>query len=167
MNKLVIRPAEARDRADIRRVEERAFGQSGEADLVERLVADGDVVLELVAEVDGTIAGHVLFSRLLVMEDSGTSFPALALAPVAVDPDRQGSGVGSALIREGHARLEAQGESLSVVLGEPAYYGRFGYASDRAAGFICDYQGPYLQALAWGKAPATDRLVYASAFGAL
>jgi putative acetyltransferase len=167
VNAPAVRKAEIRDREAIRQVEERAFGQPGEADLVERLVADGDSVLELVAEIDGVIVGHVLFSRLGIVSGSDETFPAVALAPVAVEPDTQGTGVGSALIREAHARLEASGESLSVVLGEPDYYARFGYSQQSAVGYECEYQGPYLQALAWRDAPSTGRLVYASAFGAL
>jgi putative acetyltransferase len=51
------------------------------------------------------------------------------------------------------------------VLGDPAYYGRFGYSRARAAKFESEYQSEALQALAWGEAPETGRLVYASAFG--
>lgn len=163
---LVIRPAEPADRAGIREVELQAFGQPAEADLVEALVADGDTVLELVAAQEGEIVGHILFSRLFV-EDDGGRFPAVALAPLAVRPKRQDSGIGTALIEHAHALLRQSGESLSVVLGEPAYYGRFGYAHERAAGFASDYQCEALQALAWGEAPATGRLVYARAFSDL
>ncbi|MFU0504240.1 GNAT family N-acetyltransferase [Pseudaminobacter sp. NGMCC 1.201702] len=166
MNGVTIRQAEASDRAGIRRVEERAFGQVFEADLVEQLVADGDTVLELVAERDGSIVGHVLFSRLGI-EAGDARFEAVALAPLAVDPDFHSQGIGSALVETAHARLKADGERLSVVLGDPAYYGRFGYAHAQAAGFESDYQGEALQALAWGEAPTTGLLVYARAFLAL
>ena len=60
-------------------------------------------------------------------------FPAVALAPLAVEPAFHGSGIGGALIREAHIRLQDAGETLSVVLGDPAYYGRFGYTHARAA----------------------------------
>jgi putative acetyltransferase len=162
----MIRPASAGDRAAIHALVERAFGQPLEADLVDRLAADGDAVLELVAETDGRIVGHVLFSRLLVDGD-GMLFPAVALAPLAVDPALQRAGIGSALVEEAHRRLATAGEELSVVLGDPAYYGRFGYRHERARLFASDYQGDALQALAWGAAPATGRLVYAAAFADL
>ena len=87
-----------------------------------------------------------------------------ALAPLAVAPSFHGTGIGGALVREAHIRLKEAGEKLSVVLGDPAYYGRFGYAHGRAAGFDSEYQGAALQALAWGKAPDTGKLVYAAAF---
>ncbi len=110
------------------------------------------------------MVGHILFSRLYV-QDGGKTFRAVALAPLAVEPDFHGTGIGGALVREAHIRLKSAGETLAVVLGDPAYYGRFGYAHDRAAGFESDYQGDALQALAWGDAPETGKLVYASAFG--
>jgi putative acetyltransferase len=165
MTAFVIRPATAADRAAIRAVEERAFGRPDEADLVERLVTDGDAVLELVAERGRDILGHVLFTRLQVMRGDW-GFPAVALAPLAVDPDHQRAGIGTELVREAHLRLIAAGETLSVVLGDPAYYGRFGYDHARAAGFDCEWQGEALQAEAFGDAPEIGRLVYARAFTA-
>ncbi|MEI5679994.1 MULTISPECIES: GNAT family N-acetyltransferase [unclassified Mesorhizobium] len=166
MNDFTIRPAEERDRAGIHEVEERAFGQAGEAMLVDRLVADGDVVLELVAEKEGRIVGHVFFSRLMV-EENGKDFAAVALAPLAVDPDLHGQGIGGALVREAHERLKLAGEKLSIVLGDPDYYGRFGYHRSNAEKFESDYQCYALQSLAWSEAPSTGRLVYAPAFRAL
>jgi putative acetyltransferase len=160
-----IRTATPRDRDAIRLVEEHAFGQQAEAGLVDALVAEGDAIVELVAEEDGHVVGHVLFSRLYV-EDGGKEYPAVALAPLAVEPSMHGSGIGGALVREAHLRLRQAGETLAIVLGEPAYYGRFGYAHARAAGFDSDYQCEALQALAWGDAPETGRLIYATAFGA-
>lgn len=163
---LVIRSAEAKDRAGIFALEAAAFGQDGEATLVDALVADGDVVLELVATHEAEIVGHILFSRLKVETGNGT-VDAVALAPLAVQPQRQKTKVGTALIENGHHLLREAGETLSVVLGDPAYYGRFGYTHDRAAGFDSDYQGYALQALAWGDAPISGRLVYAKAFSGL
>jgi len=166
MSAFIVRPASPADRGAIRVVNERAFDRAGEADLVARIVDDGDAVLELVAERDGAILGHVLFSRLSVVGADGT-VAAVALAPLAVDPARQGAGVGAELVREAHLRLRDAGETLSVVLGDPAYYGRFGYAHARAAGFECEYQCEALQALAWADAPETGRLAYPRAFGGL
>lgn len=167
MNGLAILEAGGADRATIRAIEEAAFGQRDEADLVEALVANGDDALELVAALDGVLVGHLLFSTLLV-ETPHRGFSAVALAPLAVHPQHQGKGVGKALIEEAHRRLRAAGEGLSVVLGDPAYYGRFGYTHERAAGFESDYQGAALQALAWSReAPSAGRLVYAPAFSGL
>ncbi|MVA98285.1 GNAT family N-acetyltransferase [Nitratireductor sp. CAU 1489] len=159
-----IRTATDADRAAIFAVEEAAFSRTDEAELVDAIRRDGDAVLELVAERDGAVVGHVLFSRLVV-EDGASRFSAFALAPAAVAPDFQGCGVGTALILEGHRRLRAAGERLGVVLGDPAYYGRFGYTHRRAAGFDSLFQGDALQALAWGGAPTAGHLVYPRAFG--
>jgi putative acetyltransferase len=118
------------DRAAVRRVHEAAFGQPDEADMVDGLRA-GEAWLapySLLAEVGGEVVGHVLLSRLSV---GGAA--ALALAPLAVLPGHQSTGVGSALVREVLARAADDGEGFVVVLGNPAYYGRFGFTS--AAGF--------------------------------
>ena len=163
---LVIRPAEPEDHRRIAELVEQAFGQPDEARLVDMLRADGDVVLELVALNEGVLVGHILFSRL-TLESGEERCDAVALAPVAVLPTRQRSGIGAALIETAHQMLRKQGERLCIVLGDPAYYGRFGYTHARAAGFASDYQCEALQALAWGEAPHEGRLVYAAAFEGL
>jgi putative acetyltransferase len=165
MSMMSIRAATPRDREAIRLVEEHAFGQKAEAGLVDALVSGGDAMVELVAEEEGQVVGHILFSRLYV-EHAGREFPAVALAPLAVEPAMHGSGIGGALVREAHLRLKQAGETLAIVLGDPAYYSRFGYERQRAAGFESDYQCDALQALAWGEAPEAGKLVYATAFGA-
>ncbi|MGX8010924.1 GNAT family N-acetyltransferase [Mesorhizobium sp. ORM8.1] len=166
MSMMSIRAATPRDREAIRFVEEHAFGQQAEAGLVDALINGGDAVVELVAEEDGQVVGHILFSRLFVQNGS-QRFAAVALAPLAVEPSFHGTGIGGALIREAHVRLKEAGEALAVVLGDPVYYGRFGYTHARAEKFESAYQGVALQALAWGDAPETGKLVYASAFTAL
>ena len=163
---LVIRPAEKKDFAGVGRLLDAAFGGDVERRLVERLRADGDVVLELVATHERELFGHVLFSRLAVVGPEGR-FDAVALAPLATLPARQRTGVGRALVENAHHLLREAGEKLSVVLGDPAYYGRFGYGHPRAAGFESDYQCDALQALAWGDAPTKGRLVYPRAFADL
>ena len=164
MSMMSIRAATPRDREAISLVEEHAFGQQTEAGLVDALVSSGETVVELVAEDEGQVVGHILFSRLFVTR-GGKKFAAVALAPLAVEPSFHGAGIGGALIREAHLRLRQAGEKLSVVLGDPAYYGRFGYSHERAAKFESDYQCDALQAQAWEEAPETGRLVYAPAFG--
>ena len=162
MSMMSIRAATPRDRAAIRSVEEHAFGQETEAGLVDALVAAGDAVVELVAEEEGQVVGHILFSRLHVM-DGDRRFLAVALAPLAVEPSFHGTGIGGALVGEAHRRLKAAGETLSVVLGDPAYYGRFGYTV--MEGFVSRYAGPYFQALMLAPdAPKAGRVSYPKAF---
>lgn len=137
-----VRAAESADHAAIREILLAAFPDATEANLVEQLRSDGDAAIELVAEDDGRLVGHILFSRV------EAPFRALALAPVAVAPDRHGEGIGSALIEGGHDIAREQGWDASFVVGEPAYYRRFGYDPALAAGFASPYAGEYFMALA-------------------
>ncbi|WP_309083851.1 N-acetyltransferase [Chelativorans sp.] len=166
MSAVIIRPEEADDEAAIRSLLVAAFKGEAEAGLVDALRRADDVVLSLVAERTGEIRGHILFSRLLVRTGE-EAFPAVALAPLAVHPDHQKEGIATALMDDAHLRLQNRGELLSLVLGEPAFYGRFGYSRERAQGFDSIYQGEFLQALAWGEAPSTGRLEYPAAFADL
>jgi putative acetyltransferase len=154
------------DQPEIRDLLEACFPEFIEADLVDRLRADGDLVLSLCAEDEGVVVGHIGFSRLMV-ENDNDAFPAVALAPLAVYPEYQQQGIATRLMREGHACLGALGEKLSVVLGEPNYYSRFGYSHRRAQNFECEYQSPYLMAITFGAAPLQGRLVYPPAFAAI
>lgn len=150
----------------IRELMEAAFPGDAEADLVDRLREDGDIVLSLVAESDEFVIGHVLFSRIVVESERRRSH-AVALAPLAVYTEYQQQGIATRLMRDAHACLAAMGERLSIVLGEPHFYSRFGYSHRRAAGFTSTYQSPYLMALSFGEAPWEGRLVYPPAFSAL
>lgn len=161
---MMIRPEREADRHVIHEIVAAAFGGLSEADLVDALRADGDLVLSLLAEEDGAIVGHVGFSRLRVVSEEGGEFAALSLAPLAVRPDRQRRGIGGALVRAGHEALRERGEHLSIVVGDPAYYTRFGYDRERAVRFASRYQCDALLALAFGPAPDTGTLVYPPAF---
>ena len=163
---LDIREAGERDAEAIRGLLDAAFETDGESRLVAQLRRDGDCVLELIAAQEGELVGEIFFSRLRVASPEG-SFDALALGPLAVLPRMQRTGIGHALIDQAHPVLTARGERLCVVLGDPAYYGRFGYTHDRAAGFESNYQSEYLQALAWGEAPVSGALRYPAAFEGL
>ncbi|MEW6645204.1 MAG: N-acetyltransferase [Pseudomonadota bacterium] len=159
-----VRPETAADHGAIHRIVSDAFGAAGEADLIGRLRADGDLLLSLIAEQDGVVIGHVAFSRLWI-EDGDRRIAGVSLAPVAVDAAHRRKGIAQALIEDGHRRLHAGGETIAFVLGDPAYYGRFGYSAASAQGFSCDYAGPYFQALALASgAPDHGRAVYADAF---
>src|SRR6202030_3395229 len=96
-----------------------AFGRRDEAQLVDRLRADGDLIISLVALDGREIVGHVLLSRMIA------SFPALALAPLAVLPSRQRSGIGGRLIRAALESAAAASWRAAFVLGDPHYYRRF------------------------------------------
>jgi putative acetyltransferase len=89
---------------------------------------------------------HILFSDLPIEHDHG-SLKALALAPVAVIPEFQRQGIGTKLIREGIERARDAGYSAILVLGDPAYYGRFGFSLELGAHVQSAYSGPHFMAL--------------------
>jgi putative acetyltransferase len=160
---VTIRPERAVDAGAIRAVLTAAFETSAEADLVERLRADGDLVLALVEEHGGAVRGTIAFPRLIVDVAN-----AVGLAPLAVTPCAQRRGIGGALVREGLRLLAAQGEQLVFVLGEPAYYERFGFDRAAARTFACKYAGDHFMALRVGdNAPARGEVRYPAAFDVL
>ena len=166
---MLVREATTADAAAIFAVHEAAFEGDAEARLVGMLDADGDTLVSLVAGIEGGIVGHVLFSRMDVVAD-GIALPAAGLAPVGVLPHYQGIGLGSALIREGLARLPGLGVQISFVLGHEGYYPRFGYSADLAAPFESPYKGPHFMALALDSGlarPQSGRADYAPAFARL
>ncbi|MBA3940613.1 MAG: GNAT family N-acetyltransferase [Sphingopyxis sp.] len=170
----VIRAATAADEQAIDGVIREAFaatefGQQGEARLVRMLAADGDVMVSLVAERDGAIVGHVLFSRMGVEAD-GAPLSGAGLAPVSVVPAMQGQGIGDALIRAGLDVLRGQDVAISFVLGHQSYYPRFGYSPDLAARFASPFAGPHFMAMMLDSDaiwPQGGRVDYAPAFGRL
>ena len=162
----VIRLERPGDQSQIRDLLEACFPGYGEADLVEQLRADGDLVLSLSAEDEGVVIGYLAFSRIRIETEEGMA-GAVALAPLAVYTEYQSQGMATRLIREGHACLAYMGEKLSIVLGEPSYYGRFGYSHKRAAYFTSEYQSPYLMGISFGAAPWEGRLIYPAAFATL
>ena len=149
-----IRPERPADAPAIAALLAQAFGGADEAGLVTALRHDGDLALSLVAEAGGAALGHVALSPLTAPA------PAFALAPLAVHPALQGRGLGAALVR---AALTAAGDHAVVVLGDPAYYARFGFAP---ADLDSPYAGPHL--MAKGPAlPAGASVRHARAFAAL
>jgi putative acetyltransferase len=161
----MIREAGPDDHAAIAALLEATFEGPLEAALVTALRADRDMILELVAA-DGAVYGHVAFSRLAI-EDSPAR--AAALAPLAVAAERRRTGTGAALVRAGIEILRRRGADLVLVLGDPAYYGRFGFTAAAAEKFATPYPGPAMQALALTQAgaAATGNVAYPKAFSAL
>jgi methionyl-tRNA formyltransferase len=164
---MIIRQENPADVDAIRAVIREAFGGAQEADLVDRLRSDNDLLVSLVAEQDGQIIGHVGFSRIWIVED-GRRVPGVGLAPLAVLPEHQRRGVATTLVEAGHVRLRHDGESIVFVLGAPKYYGRFGFSVSSAAPFSCVYAGSHFQALSFSSlAPETGSLSYPLAFSGL
>jgi putative acetyltransferase len=127
-----IRPEQPEDIEAIRQITKAAFApvehsSQTEAAIVDALREAGALTISLVAVADGDVVGHVAFSPVAIDEaDKGW----YGLGPVSVRPDRQKRGIGGTLIREGLGRLAQIAAKGCVVLGDPAYYGRFGFAHD-------------------------------------
>lgn len=134
---IAVRAEREADHPRVFEIHRAAFGQPDEAELVETLRRAAEPRLSLVAEEAGRVIGHVFFSPVGV-EPPGPGReapPACGLAPVAVDPAHQHRGTGSRLIREGLRRCREQGWRAVFVVGDPAYYGRFGFALAGPRGF--------------------------------
>jgi putative acetyltransferase len=142
----LIRPETVADRDAIAEVHRLAFGQDAEGQLVAALRAGGFLRVSLVAEAAGRVVGHVLFGDLAI-ESAGGRVAALALAPLAVAPDHQRRGIGSALVREGLRLCVGRGDRIVIVVGDPAFYGRFGFSAPPAERLESPYAGPAFQAL--------------------
>jgi putative acetyltransferase len=136
----IVRPELPADRAAVREVNESAFGQPGEAGLVEALHREGAAAVALVAEIDGAVVGHILFSPVEVEHAAGR--PVAGLAPMAVAPHLQRSGIGTALVRAGLACCREAGFAAVVVVGHAAYYPRFGFVPASRFGLRCEYDVP-------------------------
>jgi putative acetyltransferase len=160
------RPSRVADAAAITRVVTDAFGGAEEAALVERLRSDGDILVELVAEEEAGLVGHILFSRL-ELEGPVDRLPAAALAPVSVRPGLQQRGVGGELIRQGLDACRDLDVPAVIVLGHPAYYPRFGFDAALTRSLQAPFSGPAFMALELraGVLSSPRRARYASAFG--
>lgn len=143
MDSFFIRSERPEDIADIFEVNCQAFGQDGEARLVNALRSDGDFYpgLSLVAVAGDRIVGHILFPPITIVSDTAES-PALALAPLSVHQDYQGLGIGKALIEEGLRECRYLGHRIVVVVGHPSYYPKFGFRIARDYGINAPFPCP-------------------------
>jgi putative acetyltransferase len=125
----------------IRKVITAAFGQTGEADLVDQLRAAGALSLSVVAEVGGEVVGYVGFSPILI-ESAKAQSPALALAPMAMLPAWQRRGIGSALLGWSLEACQRAGHAIVIVLGHADYYPRFGFVPAATRNIRCPFSVP-------------------------
>lgn len=161
-----IRPERAGDAAAIHSLVAAAFvghphSDGSEPGIVDRLRAAGALTLSLVAEQDGAIIGHAAFSAVTISDSASGWY---GLGPLAVAPERQGEGIGGALVRAGLDALRRSSAQGCVVLGEPGYYGRFGFTQMPALTF----PGPpaeYFQAIPFDGPAPTGTVTYHAAFG--
>jgi putative acetyltransferase len=134
-----IRPETPSDLAAVHDINVAAFGGEAEARLVALLREQARPLVSLVAEADGTLLGHIMFSPVSLHALTGLM---MGLAPMAVAPARQRQGIGSALVRAGLGRCREIGAAAVVVLGHPGFYPRFGFVPAARFGLACQYDVP-------------------------
>lgn len=136
MNGLVLREERPGEEEAVRAVVEDAFGKAVVGELVDAFRQSPDWLpgLSFVAELDGAIVGHILFTRSL-LDAPRRLVDVLVLSPVSVASANQGRGIGSALIRHGLAQVRDRSEPLIFLEGAPGYYARFGFEPGESLGF--------------------------------
>lgn len=159
-------PEKSADEELIRAVTTAAFleaehSDGNEASIVDELRDTDALTISLVAADGGNIVGHVAFSPVLI---DGFHDGWFGLGPVSVIPNCQRKGIGTALIEAGLADLRRQGSRGCVVLGDPAYYRRFGFAVDPAL-YLAGVPPEYFQSLSFDGQPRSGRVAYHPAFG--
>ncbi len=137
---ITMRPERPEDVAAIRAINEAAFGQTAEADIVDALRFACPDVLSLVALSDETLVGHIFFSPVQV-EGGSRTIQGMGLAPMAVLPERQRQGIGSRLVEAGLRILRRQDCPFVIVLGHPGFYPRFGFVPASRYGLTCQWEG--------------------------
>ncbi|PCI42026.1 MAG: GNAT family N-acetyltransferase [Rhodospirillaceae bacterium] len=166
-----IRESTPEDQQGILDVTISAFGGTEEAQLIEALRENGDIVLSMVAVEYGEIVAHALFSDLKVVSNDGnTPIFAAALAPISVAPTHQRLGIGSELIRQSLEKCEEIDIEAVFVLGEPKFYARVGFNAEKAECVKSAYSGPYFMVFETKKGVLHDfegAAVYAEAFSGL
>lgn len=125
-----------------------AHADGTEAAIMGRLRDSGDLLLSRVAEDAGGLRGHIAASPVTIGGVAGWA----CIAPVSVAPAAQRQGVGTALMRAALAELQAQGVGGVMILGDPGYYGRFGFVADPRR-HVPDVPGEFLLSQSFGTAP--------------
>jgi len=160
MGNRIIRETTPEDTAEVLALYPQAFPEEDLRPLVSALLAEGPRVLSLAAYEGGRLAGHVLFA---LCGTTGPDHSGAILGPLGVMPGSQRQGLGSALVWDGLERLRGMGIRQVFVLGDTAYYGRFGFRPERQV--LPPYPLPEAWAEAWqsvllgaGKGLAAGRL---------
>lgn len=137
---MIIRQETREDNKSVHALNELAFGQSLEADIVDKLRNNCDDLLSLVAVENERIVGHILFSPAEIEGPRGL-LKGMGLAPMAVLPDRQRQGIGTLLINKGIEELKKLSCPFIIVLGHQEYYPRFGFERASLYGIKCQWGG--------------------------
>jgi putative acetyltransferase len=153
---MLVRAEQDKDWAAVHAVNVSSFETPAEANLVDALRAQAQPIVSLVAEDDnGAIAGHIMFSPVSLPGHPGLKV--MGLAPMAVAPEHQRKGIGSALVRAGLEQCRQLGFVAVVVLGHAEYYPRFGFSPSTRFGIGCEYDVPEDVFMAMELQPAALR----------
>jgi len=125
----------------IRLVNNKAFGQKNEAELIDRLRNRGVLTISLVAIMNRQVVGHIAFSPVTV-ESESSNWEAITLAPMAVMPEYQRKGIGSQLVRAGLNECQRLDHQIVVLVGHSDYYPRFGFVPAKQKGINCEFEVP-------------------------
>ena len=136
----LVRDEEQRDWAAVHAVNASAFETPAEANLVDALREQAHPIVSLVAVEAETVVGHIMFSPVSL--SGHPDLHIMGLAPMAVIPEYQRKGIGSALVRAGLDRCKQLGFGAVVVLGHSTYYPRFGFSPSTRFGIGCEYEVP-------------------------
>ena len=139
-NGLEIRTEQPADIAAIRELNQKAFEGDAEAAIVDLVRVRAKPIISLVAEDDGEIVGHIMFSPVTL--DHRVEPLIMGLAPMAVVPHRQRHGIGSALAEAGIQECRRLGAVGVVVVGHPKFYPRFGFVAASTFGLTCEFEVP-------------------------
>lgn len=137
---ITIRTEEPADYPTVYMINKQAFGQPAEADLVDTLRTVCPEYLSLVAVIEKRVVGHIMFTPVTAQDATG-AIKGMGLAPMAVLPEFQLQGVGSALVEHGLTRLRVDGCPFVIVLGHPEYYPRFGFQPASRFNLRCQWDG--------------------------
>ena len=137
---MIIRPEKENDRDAVFTINASAFETPSEATLVDVLREHAQPVVSLVAEENRNVVGHIMFSPVVLSENP--DLKVMGLAPMAVAPEHQRKGIGSALVRAGLEQCRQLGFVGVVVLGHPEFYPRFGFSPSSRFGIDSDYEVP-------------------------
>ena len=136
-----IRAETYEDITAITRVNNKAFGQKNEAELINKLRKRGVLAISLVAIMNRQVIGHIAFSPVTV-ESESSNWEAIALGPLAVLPEYQRNGIGSQLVCAGLDECQRLGHMIVVLVGHPNYYPRFGFVLAKEQGVNCEFDVP-------------------------
>jgi putative acetyltransferase len=141
MDTIRIRREQPGDEAAIANLTTAAFGQPDESQIVDAIRRAGRPAISLVAIEGAEVVGHILFTAVQ-LEPVRAGIEMMGLAPMAVTPDRQRRGIGSALVREGLRQCARAGAGAVIVVGHPEFYPRFGFRPGSSFGLRCEYPVP-------------------------